>query len=216
MNRACVLVAVGVLSGPCLADVAYDRLSDFTAPPTQAFTAVPFHAEDVTLDNPGGEALTGVDLLCRLRSGSTLTNFEGTLHLRLFGSTPGTNSPLVGEEFYASSTPINLQRGVDSVISFALPEVAAPGQTIYVGWYFERTGGSLQWYNDVWVRQNAAPESAGSTTTFIAASNSPSPPYFYSNYPDRGYAIRVHTVPGPAAAAALLCGVCVTAVRRRR
>ncbi len=156
MKRACAFAAVGLLSGPCLADVAYDRLSDFTAPPTQAFTAVPFHAEDVTLDNPGGEALTGVDLLCRLRSGSTLTNFEGTLHLRLFGSTPGTNSPLVGEEFYASSTPINLQRGVDSVISFALPEVAAPGQTIYVGWYFERTGGSVQWFNDVWVRQNAA------------------------------------------------------------
>lgn len=212
-----VLVCAG-LGLECEASTVYDRVSAFTAPPTQVFLTMPLQAEDVSIVNPSGESLAGVDLLCRLRSGSTLETFEGTLHLKLFTALPGSGSfPLLGTEFHGSSLPVSLQRGVSQLVSFDLPNVAAPGPEFWVGWYFQQSNGSVQVYNDVWVVQNVAAATVGATSASIAAANvNPISPAQYLNPGNnRGYAVRVRTVPGPGTAWVLaLCG-CVVGMRRR-
>lgn len=203
---ACVLCA----ASPALADITYDSISVFNAPQTQGFQNLDVQADDITLDASADLTVTRIELLTRLRSMSPISEFNGTMTLRLYeggGFLPGA---LITE----ASQPLVVARGTDLLTSFDLSNVVLPSRRFFVGWFFTMDG-RFDLYRDMWVRQNSAAPSVGSSTINYFATGLGPPQWSAINLGGSNYAIRVTTLPAPSGTAALAVGLTCMSYRRR-
>ena len=208
----CWLVAATAACTTSLAraDIAYDSISTFAPPPTQGFLNLPVQADDITLDAGANLTVTRIELLTRLRSMAPFTEFNGTMTLRLYAGGGFVPGALLAE----ATRPLVVARGTDVLTGFDLNNFTLPGRTFFVGWFFTMSG-QPNIFSDMWVRQNSATPSIGISTINYFATGLGAPQWSVTNQGGSNYAVRITTVPAPAALAVLALGALRTARRRR-
>lgn len=206
LAAACVLCA----ASPTFADITYDSISVFNGPRTQGFQTLDLQADDITLDASADLTVTRIELLTRLRSMSHISEFNGTMTLRLYAGGGFMPGALITE----ASQPLVVARGTDLLTSFDLTNVVLPSRRFFVGWFFTMNG-QFDLFNDMWVRQNSAAPSVGSSTINYFATRLGPPQWSAMNLGGSNYAVRVTTLPAPSGTAALAVGLTCLSHRRR-